>query len=630
MNRKNNVASEAIQALPVLPGKPGVIKTEGGYQFTFAIPEGKEDTVLLLYQKGEKKPWGEISMDGQKRIGSMASVLVRGISPDSCEYNYRIGDKVRQDPYASYLTGTDCFGSTEWREDPHHIRCGFKSEVYRWNDESFKPRKLSETILYKIQVRSFTMHKNSGVRAKGTFKGVEQKIPYLKELGITAVLFMPVYEYREILPEMRRDIPKSISKDMGGSPETKRVNVWGYTGEACYFAPKASFASGGKPVKEFRHMVDRMHQAGIECLMEFYFDGTVCPSMMLDVLHYWKREYHIDGFRLMGSGVCQELFVKDPLLSDAKLLFSQVDGNALYGDKKPYRRNVAEYNEGFLYCMRHLLKGDENMIGEFIFRNRRNPRENGVINYFADQDGFTMMDMVSYEEKHNEENGENNMDGLDYNCSWNCGVEGTTRKKSIRELRMRQLENAFFMLMLSQGTPMIFQGDEFGNSQNGNNNAWCQDNAIGWVDWNSYRSNKKLFSFVKNAIALRNRYPVLHMEEELKGADYKALGYPDISCHGTQAWYVPGERNLRHIGLMYCGDYVGCENELLYVAYNLHWISHEFALPNLPKGGVWKPVEVINEPNGETANEKDMAAEKKNMVEIPARTIAILIGKQEK
>ena len=155
-----------------------------------------------------------------------------------------------------------------------------------------------------------------------------------------------------------------------------------------------------------------------------------------------------------------------------------MDGGYLYQGKIPAFKNVAEYNEGFLYCMRHLLKSDENMLEDFIYRNRRNPKETGIINYLADQDGFTMMDMVSYDEKHNEDNGEDNRDGMEYNCSWNCGAEGPTRKRTVRELRLQQLKNAFLLLLLSQGTPLIFQGDEFGNSQKGNNNAWCQDLSL--------------------------------------------------------------------------------------------------------------------------------------------------------
>lgn len=654
MITNKNEASEEIQALPVYSGQPGVMREERGYRFTVSAPEGQE-VFLLLYKKGEYEPIKEILLSGEKRLGNLLSVCVNGISPDKFEYNYRIEGKVVPDPYAMYLSGAEEFGSGEYIRHPHKVRCGFRKEKYRWSDEGFRPLPLSDTILYKLQVREYTMHKKSGVRRKGTFAGLEQKIGYLKELGVTSVLLMPAYDYKEVEDNRRkdkipdyRDVPGTGAKKAAceypeGAYEYRedgpvRVNCWGYTGDACYFAPKGAFAGTDHPVREFRHLVDTMHQAGLECLMEFYFDGTVSPSMMLDILHWWKKEYHVDGFRLIGEGICQEVFVHDSVLARTKLFFHDVDGGFLYRGKVPVFKNTAEYNEGFLYCMRHLLKSDENMMEEFIYRNKRNTRETGIINYLADQDGFTMMDMVSYDEKHNEANGENNQDGMDYNCCWNCGTEGPTRKRTVKELRLRQLKNAFLLLLLSQGTPLIFQGDEFGNSQQGNNNAWCQDNEIGWIDWGAYRNNQELLSFVREAIALRKSYSILHMEEELKGVDYRALGYPDLSYHGAQAWYAPCERNLRHIGMMYCGDYGEHSREFLFVAYNLHWTVHEFALPNLPDGIKWSLVASTGCPGETIAVEEEQVISgkkgrkgqnRKRAVNVPPRTIAILIGKQE-
>lgn len=629
--KRSDEASKEIQALPVYPGKPGVARTDKGYQFTVSVPDG-EEAFLLLYYTGEKEPVKEITLTEEKRIGNLISVCVEGISPDRYEYNYRIGNEVIQDPYAVYLSGTGPFGQVR-SEDPDIIRCGFRKDKYRWQDEEFKPSSLADTIIYKLQVREFTMQKNSRVRLKGTFKGLEQKIEYLKNLGATAILLMPAYDYRETIGERSSGGRGKPSLAYQSSEPTK-VNCWGYTGAANYFAPKASFCATDRPVREFSHLVDSLHKTGMECLMEFYFDGSVSPSVMLDILHYWKLQYHVDGFHLMGSGICQEVLVRDALLSRTKLFFHDVDGGYLYQGKEPAYKNVAEYNEGFLYCMRHLLKSDENMLEDFIYRNRRNPKETGIINYLADQDGFTMMDMVSYDEKHNEDNGEDNRDGMEYNCSWNCGTEGPTRKRTVRELRLQQLKNAFLLLLLSQGTPLIFQGDEFGNSQKGNNNAWCQDNEIGWVDWNAFKSNQELYEFVKEAIAFRKKYYILHMQEELKGVDYRALGYPDLSYHGAQAWYAPCERNLRHLGMMYCGDYGRQEKEFLFVAYNLHWMPHDFALPNLPKGAVWKFVVSTSKQEGKVFTEEDVKTAKqkgkgKRTVEVPSRTIAILIGKQE-
>ena len=298
------------------------------------------------------------------------------------------------------------------------------------------------------------------------------------------------------------------------------------------------------------------------------------------------------------------------------------------GGRQLSYKNAGEYNEGFLYCMRHMLKGDENMMGEFLFRLRRNPSYNGVINYLADQDGFTMGDMVSYEERHNEENGEDNQDGLEYNCTWNCGAEGPTRKQNVRQLRFRQLKNAFAVLLLSQGTPMIFQGDEWGNSQKGNNNAWCQDNEIGWVDWRGMKKNGKLLDFVKKAIAFRKKNPLLHMETEPRGTDYKALGYPDISYHGEQAWYLDRGSSQRYLGVMYCGDYAGQDRDFIFLACNFHWMPHEIALPGAAKEICWRKIIATNEegsrdfePEGETLKEKT--------IEIPPRTIITLAGKQD-
>ena len=246
----------------------------------------------------------------------------------------------------------------------------------------------------------------------------------------------------------------------------------------------------------------------------------------------------------------------------------------------------------------------------------------------ADQDGFSMMDMVSYEQRHNEANGENNQDGLEYNCTWNCGMEGPSRKQKIRSLRMKQLKNAFVMLLFAQGTPLIFQGDEWGNSQLGNNNVWCQDNEMGWIDWNGRKTNSRLLEFVKKTIAFRKEHSVLHMEEEPKNMDYRALGYPDLSYHGHQAWVLNRDSSLRSMGMMYCGDYGNKEREFLFAACNFHWDPHEIALPGMPGEIVWKEImRTDREENGGFLSEPVQRKEK--AIEVPPRTIIILTGKQE-
>lgn len=625
MNARIEAAAGEIQAIPGYTMAPGVRKHKNGYEFSMEVPEGK-DAALLLYrtQNGTEERM-EIPFPKTGRTGGILSVHVTGIRPENTQYNFCLDGEVIPDPYARVLCGTSKFGIEE--TNPEKIRCGFRDESYPWTDGQFRGYELNDSVLYKLQVRSFTMHKNSKVRKKGTFAGAVQKIPYLKDLGITGVLLMPAYEYREIMKIQARGARGYVYPEKKQQDEKVRVNCWGYTGDACYFAPKAAFCATANPVREFKEMVNAFHSEGIECLMEFFFDEDTSPAKMLDILRYWKCAYHIDGFHLMGQGICRELFIKDPVLEGCKLFFHHMD-EGMYGNKKPAHRNAAEYNEGFFYSMRHMLKGDENAGEEFLWRNKRNPRCSGVINYMADQDGFSMMDMVSYEQRHNEANGENNQDGLEYNCTWNCGMEGPSRKQKIRSLRMKQLKNAFVMLLFAQGTPLIFQGDEWGNSQLGNNNVWCQDNEMGWIDWNGRKTNSRLLEFVKKTIAFRKEHSVLHMEEEPKNMDYRALGYPDLSYHGHQAWVLNRDSSLRSMGMMYCGDYGNKEREFLFAACNFHWDPHEIALPGMPGEIVWKEImRTDREENGGFLSEPVQRKEK--AIEVPPRTIIILTGKQE-
>ena len=625
MNARIEAAAGEIQAIPGYTKALGVRKWKNGYEFSIEVPKGEEASLVLYRTRDGIEERQEFPFTEAGRTGGILSLLVTGIRPENTQYNFCLNGQVIRDPYARVLVGTPEFGRKE--EDPEKIRCSFKEETYSWTDGHFQGRELNDSIYYKLQVRSFTMHKNSKVRKKGTFAGAMQKIPYLKELGVTGVLLMPAYEYSEIMKPQTRGA-KDYRYPENKQPEEKaRVNCWGYTGDACYFAPKGAFSAAGNPVREFRDLVNALHNAGMECLMEFFFDRQTSLTKMLDILKYWKCAYHIDGFHLMGQGICRELFIKDPVLAGCKLFFHDVE-EGIFGQKKVPHRTVAEYNEGFLYSMRHMLKGDENAGEEFLWRNKRNPACSGVINYLADQDGFSMMDMVSYEQRHNEANGENNQDGLEYNCTWNCGTEGPSRKQKIRRLRQKQLKNAFAMLFLAQGTPLIFQGDEWGNSQQGNNNVWCQDNEAGWIDWNGRKNNSQLLEFVKKAIAFRKEHGVLHMDEEPRNMDYRALGYPDLSYHGSQAWVLNRDSSLRSLGMMYCGDYGNKEREFVFAACNFHWDPHEIALPGMPGEIVWKEImRTDREEEGGFLSEP--VTRKEKVVEVPPRTIIILTGKQE-
>ena len=472
-------------------------------------------------------------------------------------------------------------------------------------------------------MRGLTKDSSSGVRNKGTFAGVVEKIPYLKELGITTLELMPAAEFQEIeMPDVADGNPYG-----NGPKPTGRLNYWGY-GAAFYYAPKASYAGTGRnPAVEFKKMVKALHQAGMEVVIELFFTGKETPAAVLDVVRFWVREFHVDGVHLTGQAPAW-ILARDPYLTDTKLWATYWDD----GEKDPgYQKNLGEFNDGFLVDMRRALKGDEDQMKNLIFRSRRNPAGHGVINYMATNNGFTLMDMVSYERKHNEANGEENQDGTDYNYTWNCGEEGASRKKKLVQMRRQQLRNALLMVFLSQGTPLIQAGDEFGQSQGGNNNAYCQDNEISWLNWKLQKNNRDLLAFVKQVIAFRKAHPVFHMKEEPKVMDYRAVGKPDISYHGVNAWKPEFENFRRQIGIMYWGPYGkkadGTADETFFVAYNMHWEPHEFALPHLPRSQQWKIAFDTSDSRGyyEAGQEKELENQKRYMV--PYRSIIVFVGK---
>ena len=457
------------------------------------------------------------------------------------------------------------------------------------------------------------------MRHKGTFMGVAEKIPYLKELGVNQLLLMPIYDFDErILPEKEKNLPYQKN-----GQEAKR-NYWGY-GKSRYFAPKSTYAVKN-PVNECKDLVKALHAEGIEVLMEVYFPEGTQERLIFDCLKHWVREYHVDGFYLMGDASMNRFLARDPMFAGTKLLSSWFDTENIYGRKKtPAFRNLAEHNDGFLVNARRFLKGDEDQLPSFIRRVRKNSDRCAVINYITHHDGFTLMDLVSYEERHNEANGEGGQDGPAYNFSWNCGVEGPSRKKKVQELRLQQMKNAFLLLLFSQGTPMILAGDEFGNSQRGNNNPYCQDNEISWLEWNGLKKQAELFAFVKTAIAFRKSHPLLHQARELQGTSGSSLGYPDVSCHGRQAWYENFEAASRHFGMMYCGQEAK-EGKYLYVAYNLHWNEQDFALPRLPDGLSWQLV--FDTEDGIPSPEKEIRWIDKKSFVVPPRSIQVLEGRK--
>ncbi len=611
------------QGFPLLPGAN---QTTEGYNFALELPYGTEAS-LVLYRKMSKTPAQEIVFSEEFRTANAAAVLIPDFPAKDYEYNFRINGRIVLDPWAYSIHGRDVFGVVEETADEHRVRCGFLSkEKYDWEGDQAPAIPYEDLILYKVHVRGYTKQYKLPARLKGTFRGLEEMIPYWKELGINALELMPPYEFSELPGKTEDDgmVSRKNAQD--------RVNYWGYL-PGCYLAVKRSYCAGKEPEKEFRDLVKALHRAGIECIVEMYFPAGTSVVMLQRILWFWKIYYHVDGFHLVGEGIPSQGLSCDGILAETKLFFQNISDTEI-GDavRTPYRRHLAEYNYSFMQDMRRFLKSDEDMLGSAVHHIRHNSCAYGTVNFMACQDGFTLADAVSYNYKHNEANGQDNRDGSSYNYSWNCGVEGPSRKTATRQMRIRQAANAFLMVLLSQGTPMIYGGDEFGNSQNGNNNAWCQDNAIGWTDWKCLKKNERLYDFVRKAVAFRKAHPILHMPGELQGTDYLAKGFPDISFHGERAWYLSYENTSRLLGVMYCGLYAektdGKPDDFIYVAYNFHWENRALALPNLPEGMRWEKIADTGNLTADTFCRTDGEAYEK-AVEVGPRSIVVLLGCQE-
>ena len=369
-----------------IEGRPlplGVTISEDEVNFSVAVPEGKECR-LLLYRAGESEPCAAYPMD--MAVGEVRYLALKGLAPSDYEYNYMIDGEVVADPYAKALAGREVWGRKREMQN-HEVRGILYAREYDW--EGDRPLRLPyhRVIAYSLHVRGFTKHFSSQVKNKGTFLGVVEKIPYLTELGINQIHLMPVYDFEECL---------------------QYRNYWGY-GDAYCFAPKASYSASGDAVRELKDMVKACHKAGIEVVLEMPFTGTVPKQMIEECLRYYMMEYHVDGFILNPVVAPMEGIYADPVLKKTKIMVHQL---------------------GFQTVMRRFLKGDEGMVPEVMHWLRHNSREEGIFNYIANHNGFTLCDLVSYDGKHNEANGENNQDGPDYNFSWNCGAEGPTKRRS--------------------------------------------------------------------------------------------------------------------------------------------------------------------------------------------------------
>lgn len=564
----------------------GVSVSGKGLQFVFV--SASKECGVILYDAKDGKEIERISFPEEYRVGNVHTMCVQGIAAKEFFYSFYDGDALVSDLYARKFAGNKVYGDLGGLQAKKAV---FDPVEYAWDGDVNPKIPYEQSIVYGIHVRGFTQHTSSKVKHNGTFRGVEEKIPYLKDLGITTIEFQPVYEFDEVYEKGGNREESKFFKmpDGGNADKTLEIgkNYWGYT-KGYYYAPKNSYAAGDC-VAELKDLIKALHKNNMEAVFQFYFPEEVGAWQILDILRFWAMECHVDGFHIKGQCTPMDLICSDPVLKDVKLWYYDF---AKSGAEKSEDRKYGIYNDDFASVVRRFVKGDEDMVGTTLEYMRKQPMHAGKINYVSNYDGFTLMDVVSYERKHNEANGEENKDGSDYNFSWNCGMEGVSKKKSISKLRVQQIKNFMTLLVLSQGTPMIFMGDEFGNSQEGNNNPYCQDNEITWLDWKDLEKNREIYEFFKELLSLRKEHPVLRQEKQLRQMDYISSGYPDLSYHGEEPWKPMMERYSHQIGIMLCGKYARIdrmtEDNSFYIGINMHWEDHSYALPKLPKGEQWK------------------------------------------
>ena len=594
-------------------------------------PVGKEHGGIILYvdADGRKKEY-KIDFKPEYLVNGLYCILLPDFPYTDFEYLYYADGKKITDRNAVLIASSHRFGDAVSGQKT--VRCCHHEDVFDWGNDVSPEIPFQDAIIYKIHMRGFTRHASSNVMAKGTFRGLKEKIAYIKALGVTTIETMPIFEFNDVIynPLYTGLDDKLVPylDDKKGAWKSK-VNYWGYT-DGHYFAPKRAYAYGDRPDLELKELVKALHAEQLELVADFYFPPEIPQWFILEVCRYWVREYHLDGFKLMGCYLPVQLLITDPYLKHTKLIFESLQCDVTAN--KDCCKHVAVISGGFLYDIRRYLKGDEDMIRPVMQRLRDNPSDYALINEISSYQGFTLADSVSYDRKHNELNGEDNRDGSDYNYSWNCGAEGKTRKKKIIALREQQSKNALLLLFGAQATPVLLAGDEFGNSAYGNNNPYCQDNAVSWLEWKETAYGSELLDFTKKLIAFRKKHPILHMEKALTQSDYLSAGYPDISYHCEQAWYAGTENYNRHFGVLYCGSFAttpaGDRDDFIYITYNTHWIEHEFALPKLPDRLKFKPV-MATCANDSIRIPCDKQGERKEAVILPPRSMAVFISVKE-
>lgn len=613
--------------------KIGVSRAADVVYFTFE-GEKEQKCAIRLYTSGKKI---RIPVPDEYCIGALRSVGIKGLNWKKCNYNYEIDGKVMLDPHAHKVIGREKWADQTRLIDSSQIRSGFDFTEYDWKNDRFPEIPREKMVMYKLNVRSFTMDAGAVGKRKGTFAGVIDKIPYLKELGVTTLELMPVYEFEELMPveENGVDVTNWSQNAKEGLllEKTKiekqfKVNCWGYI-PGDYYAPKASYCSEGEPSVELKTLILELHKNHMECILEMYFDEKMNQNIVIEILRYWVINYHVDGFHLVGARLPADAMAQDLILRRTKLFAAGFDAN-LFEAKSNYP-HLFVYNDDFLYASRKMLNRIDGNIVELLNQMKRQNAVLGFVNYLANNNGFTLADMFCYGQKHNESNGEGNRDGIEWNYSCNCGWEGATRKKNILEYRKKMMRNAITLVMLGQGVPLFMAGDEFGNSQNGNNNCYCQDNRVGWVNWKDLKRFQVYTGFVRDMIRFRKMHPILSSSKPMQMTDYASHGCPDLSYHGENAWMTTPNIYQQAIGILYCGAYAkkedGTEDDYIYVGMNFCIGTQYLALPRLPGKKKWYLA--VNTADKDVPYCKDTKEiERGTQIAISSQSIVILVGKR--
>lgn len=698
--KHEDVVNTGLLPLDVVEGfkiRPGFFRMYGacvasnGVSFTINS-HGATRCTLLLFKPQAPKPYARIPFPDSYRIGDTYSMLVYDIKPDEFEYAFSFDgpyepakgllfneENVLLDPYSRAVTGQRKWGEKPEGGKDFEYRARVVKSNFDWGNIKQLEQPFEDLVIYEIHVRGYTKDKSSGVSAPGTFAGLKDKIPYLKDLGINAVELMPIFEFDEM----------ESARVVDG---VQLYNYWGYN-TVSFFAPNTSYAFNEEhnhEGDELKSLIKALKENGIEVILDVVFNHTaegnemgpcfsfkgidnnvyymltpdahyynfsgcgnvmncnhpVVRSFIIDCLRHWAIEYRVDGFRFdlasilgrdqngapMANPPILESLAFDPVLGKMKLIAEAWDAGGLYQvGSFPSWNRWAEWNGRYRDDMRSFLKGDDGMAGNAITRitgsrDLYSPESRGhkaSVNFLTCHDGFTLYDLYSYNEKHNEKNGWNNTDGDNNGHSWNCGAEGETDDPNVNGLRRRLIKNAFAALLCSRGPAMFFAGDEFCNTQFGNNNAYCQDNIISWLDWSRLEEFKEIHDFVRHMIQFRKEHPILR-----KMTKPSSCQFPEISVHNGTPFNASTDYKTKLIGIMYAGrNEEDTEDDIVFYCMNAYWEPLVMQLPVLPNGKHWH---VDTNTNAEYFDGEDFTEKTEllgvNTIRVPARTTIILVA----